>query len=156
MNSRGISPLIATVVLIAFAVALGAVIMTWSARVIEAPENKTYECVDLSVGVYRYQTGEYDACYSDNSIVFTVESYRGKVSGLKLIAITTGKEIFSVPNVLKEPLVPNTPKKVVVPYSIEDYGNIKELKFFPMIGREPSLFVCDSNPFVLGTVPKCQ
>ncbi|MBC8501156.1 MAG: hypothetical protein ISS25_03875 [Nanoarchaeota archaeon] len=43
MNKRGLSPIIATILLIAFAVAIGAMIMSWTAGIVkEAPE-----CADL-------------------------------------------------------------------------------------------------------------
>ncbi|MBU0471641.1 MAG: hypothetical protein KKF89_00905 [Nanoarchaeota archaeon] len=43
MNKRGLSPIIATILLIAFAVAIGAMIMSWTAGIVkEAPE-----CSDL-------------------------------------------------------------------------------------------------------------
>lgn len=43
MNKRGLSPIIATILLIAFAVAIGAMIMSWTAGIIkEAPK-----CSDL-------------------------------------------------------------------------------------------------------------
>ena len=38
MNKRGLSPIIATVLLIAFAVAIGAMIMSWTSEIVkEAP-----------------------------------------------------------------------------------------------------------------------
>ncbi|MFC2136176.1 archaellin/type IV pilin N-terminal domain-containing protein [Bacteroidota bacterium] len=41
MNKRGLSPIIATVLLIAFAVAIGAMIMSWTAGIVkESPECK--------------------------------------------------------------------------------------------------------------------
>lgn len=43
MNKRGLSPIIATILLIAFAVAIGAMIMSWTAGIVkDAPE-----CSDL-------------------------------------------------------------------------------------------------------------
>jgi len=39
MNKRGLSPIIATILLIAFAVAIGAMIMSWTAGIVkEAPQ----------------------------------------------------------------------------------------------------------------------
>ncbi len=156
MNQKGMSPLIATVVLISFAVSLGAVIMTWSSRMIMPESNKTTECIDLSLGVYKYQTGDYDACYSDDEIIFTVESYRGKVPGLKLVALTSGRKLFSVPNVLEKTLSPDNPQKIVVPYNVKEYGELKELKFFPLLGRKPDLHICDNAPFTVGPISRCQ
>lgn len=48
MNKRGISPLIATILLVAFAVALGAVVMSWTSGV-EAEPGETSTCVIKSI-----------------------------------------------------------------------------------------------------------
>ena len=60
MNKKGMSPLIATVVLIAFAVALGAVIMNISSSVVEQNTNMTYKCADLSFTVHKSSDDSYD------------------------------------------------------------------------------------------------
>ncbi|MFH1589726.1 MAG: archaellin/type IV pilin N-terminal domain-containing protein [archaeon] len=43
MNKRGISPIIATILLIAFAVAIGAMIMSWTTNAVTTDS----KCVDL-------------------------------------------------------------------------------------------------------------
>ena len=48
MNKRGISPLIATVLLVAFAVALGAVVMSWTSGV-EAEPDEPGACIISSM-----------------------------------------------------------------------------------------------------------
>ena len=59
MDKRGISPLVATVILISFAVALGAVIMNWGNRVYETSTNTTLKCSELSFAVHKFQDEKY-------------------------------------------------------------------------------------------------
>ena len=60
MNKRGISPIVATVLLIAFAVALGAMIMNWSSNIGDTEETG---CEDLVI------TETTPLCELDNKII---------------------------------------------------------------------------------------
>lgn len=51
MNKRAISPLIATVLLVAFAVALGAVVMSWTSGVEPEPAGAAAGCIVSSMPI---------------------------------------------------------------------------------------------------------
>jgi len=80
LNKRGISPLIATILLIAFAVSIGALIMNLfltDTSSIKANETQTSEisCSDINIIVT-------NACRSDSELVVTIQNKGQKVSSL--------------------------------------------------------------------------
>jgi flagellin-like protein len=155
MNKRGLSPLIATVVLIAFAVALGAVIMNWGSHLVSQATNETYQCEGLVFSVHSFSTGEYDACFTNDTLIFSVESSRGKIDGLKLVAYTTGQKLFRNANVLSERLVPGEPQRVSIPYDLAQYGGVKEIELYPIIGQGKQANLCEV-PFKVSSVSVCE
>ena len=81
LNKRGVSPLIATVLLIAFAVSLGAVIMNLGANL-----SSKCSAVDLDF----HKVGETSRlCYDKDSstLRFTISNRGVKVDGYKVIAV---------------------------------------------------------------------
>lgn len=63
-NKRGLSPLIATVLLIAFAVSIGAMIMSWSIET-HAPSEQT-TCEQTSIALQELTTGD-AICYDEQT-----------------------------------------------------------------------------------------
>ncbi|MBD3209574.1 hypothetical protein GF367_04130 [Candidatus Woesearchaeota archaeon] len=87
-NKKGMSPLIATVLLIAFAVALGAMIMNWSTD-IEEPISKTQTTSSDPCSGVRLALAEVGGsptfCYQGGAIKFIVVNEGSKeISGVQL------------------------------------------------------------------------
>lgn len=80
MNKKGLSPIIATILLIAFAVAIGAMIMSWTTGVTESSACDTLPESVLSPNAF---------CKSDAQIVPRVASEEGKYTVCKAKAINT-------------------------------------------------------------------
>ena len=79
-SKKAMSPLIATVLLIAFAVALGAMIMNWSADVV------VDDSVDLETacGSVLIQNAG-NVCYADGQLSFTIRNAgKARINGIKL------------------------------------------------------------------------
>lgn len=89
-NKKGMSPLIATVLLIAFAVALGAMIMNWSTDVEEpdkGPVTQSTPCSDVSIELNEV-FGKKIFCYQDESIRFNiVNTGSDAISGIQLRSV---------------------------------------------------------------------
>ena len=85
MNKKGISPLISTIVLISFAIALGLVVMSWG-KTYAAEETKT--CEDIRIAVLDIEGTE--LCYGNGQLAYAIEN-RGKTSidRLKIFVITS-------------------------------------------------------------------
>lgn len=88
LTKKGMSPLIATVLLIAFAVALGAMIMNWSTEV-DVPDAPKTVSSDNPCGQVSIQLNEvFDKtifCYQNDAIRFNVVNTGSKgISGIQL------------------------------------------------------------------------
>ncbi|MBW2988488.1 hypothetical protein DRJ48_01140 [Candidatus Woesearchaeota archaeon] len=156
MNKRGISPLIATVVLIAFAVALGAVIMNWGSHLVESSSNQSLKCSDLSFSIHPFPNGGYDICYDNNTLKLTLESYKGRIDNVKLIAYTKGDKLFTVKEILSAPLEPGEPQRVVLDFNRGEYGDILDVQLYPIIGRGEKAYLCKEAPVSFGEVRPCS
>ena len=142
MTKKGLSPLIATVLLIAFAVALGAVVMNWgSSYVGEGSAEEGCDKVSLS---WFERSGKQQVCYTDERVEFTVESKNMDVHNLKMI-IDGEKEIEIIDDILAEPMRIADIKKVSVPYPVSRTGRVVQIKLVPTLESEGSITTCPSD-----------
>ena len=106
-NKKGMSPLIATVLLIAFAVALGAMIMNWSTDVQEPTEEghststtTTNPCADVQIELNEV-FGKTLFCYDNEMIKFNIVNMGSReITGIQLRTVDANlKEIKKdIPN----------------------------------------------------------
>ena len=83
MNSRGISPLIATVLLMAFAVALGGMIMNWSAKPI------VLGCDKIAI-----ETNQF--CRGERAIALTIQNTGEEEIAQIALKLKNGEDVFEV------------------------------------------------------------
>jgi len=122
MEKRGISPLIATVLLLGFTVALAAVIMTWGMDFVETMQKSTEETANVKVmcatevdfdiiGVCETATdGTYDVAIANNGAIditkFTVRYYETEADVIpKPFAAVGAFGIVSNPIITGQPAV---------------------------------------------------
>ncbi|NQV08334.1 hypothetical protein HQ529_00615 [Candidatus Woesearchaeota archaeon] len=126
-NKRGLSPLVATVILIGFAVSIGAVIMNWGKSAFEDHEQEA-EGEEL---LKWYLGGNIESvCYDDTKIQFNVKgSPEINIKAIKVIARGQKDEYVPV-DVIN---VPEKGKvnKVILPFNILKYGILNQLIFYP-------------------------
>lgn len=134
MSKKGIAPLIATVLLIAFAVALGAVVMNWgrayvedTAAIAQKSSSGQVECtndVDFQINKIIYDEG---SVLYDGNLTVVVENLKSKkIRGLSIKLIAENGDGFVTPifddlNKLKE-----DSSTTVGPFEIKTI-NIREL-----------------------------
>mgnify|MGYP006282304345 CR=1 FL=1 len=121
MDKKGVSPLIATVLLIAFAVAVGAVVMNWVASV-----GEHNACVEVEMSVA-------SVCYDPElkHIVVKVQNGDHVVPGIRLYA----KGMQGVEDVQLKKIVGSQEKKEFrAIYLEEDLGSIREISVWPLMG----------------------
>jgi len=104
-NKRGVSPLIATVLLIAFAVALGAVVMNWGRTYVEETANYaksksgTEVRCSMDVRIQEVKVGQtVKVCYNDTGgfVDFVIRnSGRKAIERLLVHVLTTDNEIYT-------------------------------------------------------------
>jgi len=140
MNKRGISPLIATILLIAFAIALGLVVMNWGKSYIEekaefsagATDSSGCGLVELSVIKV---AGRDKICYNpnDNSIeVFFENGADAKITDLQ-VRVIGGQGIKTLDSVLDKPIEQSVSAQVRFNYP-SGLGDVQQLKMTPVIG----------------------
>ena len=165
---RGVSPLIATVLLIAFAVALGAVVMNWGKTYVEeqaehagSKSNTEIKCeidIDLKVKEIR---GSPKICYNNGSTNASVEvmlENRGSesIEGIRLLVIGTNEEVYSV-DLNESSLDPGEVKKFEQSYDYSTIGEIDLVEFVPKISVEGEVLpvLCAKNSLVEDEIYVC-
>ncbi len=108
-NRRGVSPLVATVLLIAFSVALGAVVMSWGESYIE--EKATFvngagevggSCSSASISILKIKDIP-QVCSRGDEVDIFVRNGDAELTGIK--ALVVGADgVAVVENILSEPL----------------------------------------------------
>lgn len=143
-NKRGVSPLIATVLLIAFSVALGAVVMTWG-------KNIEFSDLDDKCSQVKFElkpVNNNGVCYkTDGSlryINFLLEnSGKQDISGLTINVVGEKKVmIFDIDSVTIKKDTLFEKKDQELTYDFNQYGKIIKVQFTPKIKLENSIDIC--------------
>jgi len=143
-NKKGMSPLIATILLIAFAVALGTMIITWAPQL---GESKTPDCSAISMFISPY------LCYAENMIRMSVRNTGAPVAGLALrIVDDTGETIRNLPNssISKGGLF-----KRDVPHIISKTAPTR-VSLIPSILFNGEVVQCDKPVIDIADLPSCE
>ncbi len=128
------SPLIATVLLMAFAVALGGMIMNWS---IDAGTNS--DCEDLSTHV---KVLEFCSQGSDVILRMQADASGPAVQGIKLSVLTD--DIENTVNVKNAELKPGERLDLSIPVLVKEGASRVDL--LGIIGPKAEPYLCDQNP----------
>lgn len=143
-NKRGVSPLIATVLLISFAVALGAVVMNWG-RNLDISKSGG-ECIGVAIKIR--EVGNSQVCYSgsgkDAYINFIIDN-EGNIAidglGIWIVGEKGTKLLdFNEFSIKKNTLLDIKGKSVK--YDFDTYGSIKHVQFIPKINVDNSIEIC--------------
>jgi flagellin-like protein len=160
MKKKAVSPLIATVLLIAFAVALGAVVINWAGQGMGVTPSKSLDkCSSVKIDLVKLGDSK-GVCYTEgeqNMLRFTLKT-EGSVPIAKFtleLYNSTQAGVNPYRSVLNEEL-PSNSKGFVYQYP-SSVGNIVLLRITPMIveGKEEKELSCGSNSIEVNGVPKC-
>ena len=144
---KGVSPLIATVLLIAFAVALGSVVMNWGLNLNLG--KSTDKCNSVEIKIRSFENAE--VClggFGKNSYInFIIDNTGGgDISGLAVWIIgDKGTRLFDLDNIIikKGALFDKRDKEVS--YDFSTYGTIKQAQFIPKIISDKTTDICPKN-----------
>lgn len=148
------SPLIATILLILFAVSLGVLILTFGNQLHKAPvvseEDLDFECKRVNIEVARFANSS-SLCYDGENIHFTAQN-KGfeKISSLKMIAIGDRSLTKNL-----DGLSPNVPLEYTVEFPILDFGPLSELHLVPRVTIEDKEFLCMHSPLINTQIGSC-
>ena len=154
---KGVSPLIATVLLISFAVALGAVVMNWGRNInIAKPDDK---CAGVELKIRK---ANYEVCFgglgNDAYINFILDNTgSADIDGIGIwIVGTKGTKFhdFDTLKIKKEELLDIKDKSIS--YDFETYGNIKHVQFIQKIKIEGSIDICPKNAIKADNIDVCS
>lgn len=140
-TKRAVSPLIATVLLIAFAVALGAVVMNWGKTQIQDQILTEEEC-RLVKFTWFQRNGIDHACIDGGTLTMTLQNgAQREINNLKLIVDGT-KDIFIKQDLIDTPIGKAEPKRVNVEFNKETYGDPNSISLVPIISKGDRSLVC--------------
>jgi flagellin-like protein len=146
MNSKkAMSPLVATVLVIAFAVALGVMIMNWGGGSHDDSHAVNY-CKDVSVVL------EQEACYSSNSLTLYLKNDgKERFDGIILKSVSDSGEfqlkIKDSVMIPRESLI----KQVLFAYA----GGSISLEIVPYIDVDGSAVACLAGAQIQSQLPSC-
>lgn len=156
---RGMSPLPATILLIAFAISLGILIMSLGQQMHSEEEvsiNASRICGSVSFSVSNI-SGHPSVCYNEEQKTVW---FMGSNDGTKEITSMQVWVVGRKPNrheVLENPLPPEGTLEKEVSYDASRYGTIREVKFIPRV-RAPELnepYLCVDYPSTVEDVDMC-
>lgn len=147
MNKKAVSPLIATVLLIAFAVSLGAVLLTYMTSL--------GECGGVSIEIPTVDD-EPQICYNSNTnkLDFTLENSGGE--DIEYLKVTlTG--VLNVENVDVDHTFPRSETgKVSIDYKLNYLGQLQKIKITPITIEDNEEIICPSEKtLTIEGIPSC-
>ena len=146
-SKKGVSPLIATILLIAFAVALGSVVMNWGLSLNLGKPNDKCRSIEIkirNIGASEFCFGGVGQNGYINFIIDNVGS--ADFTGLAIWIIgEKGTRIFDLDNIVIKRGSLFDKKDKEVSYDFSTYGNIKEVQFIPKIKVAETAEICTNN-----------
>ncbi|MFQ5620908.1 MAG: hypothetical protein ACE5FT_03620 [Candidatus Nanoarchaeia archaeon] len=152
MDNRGVSPLVATLILIALSALLGAVVMSWGkayieerAEFVQGVQAPMLGCENVVLNFIRVG-GKPQVCVSpdSNSLRLFVEAGpRGKVPGAQVRVVGSG-DIYTDDNALKS-LPQGQSRRMELNYG--QIGDVRQVKVTPYAGEGARRQYC--NPLTL-------
>lgn len=153
---KGVSPLIATILLIAFAVALGSVIMNWGLNLnLGKPTDK---CSSVAIKIRNIDN--FEACYGgsekDGYINFILDNVGVvDIDGLTILIIgEKGTRLFELQKAIKKGTLFDKKDKEIS-YDSAMYGNVKQVQFIPKIVLNQETNVCAKNSVEANKIGIC-
>ncbi len=158
MHKKGVTPLIATILLIAFAIALGAVVMNWGRSYVESSEayaDKDPCALPLGMSIANVNGKQY-FCYDGKDVRFSFENGDvGDIAGIQII-IYGDKDIFASD-------IPGTATKrgdvtkSAISYNKDVYGRIEQVKLIPKVVKAGTTeeMLCKNSEVVVNVVDVC-
>ena len=157
-GKRGISPLVATVLLIAFSVALGAVVMSWGESYIEQRADFVSgrpevggACDTALVSIITVKDVP-QACVRGNTIELFIENGNQPIDGIKA-QVVGSDSLYVAENILTGKLeAAGAIKITITPGTI---GQIKQVKLIPIVVADGQKQFCEKSQTKLEDLRSC-
>ncbi len=159
-SRRGITPLVATILLVAFSVGLGALVMSWGEDYIEEKAEFVQGTAEVKSGCDTAQisiiriSGQQQACFSQDGIQLWIDNgpdidvfnIHARIAGANGIDVKEG--------ILSQPLVKSNAVKVLVPYN-RAIAPVLQIKLTPRIWTGSAAVTCAQNAVTLERLQPC-
>lgn len=158
-NKRGVSPLMATLLLILMSVGMGVAVMSWGEEYIEAKaefvqgvQETVTTCDTVSFSVI-FINGVQQLCMKGNAVWGLVDNGPDADIADFHARVVGEKGIFVQEGMLDQPL----PRASATPvsFALTDIGGVKQVKFTPKIVVGGKEVVCSKQAVQLDYVPPC-
>lgn len=156
-QKKGVSPLIATILLIAFAVALGSVVMNWGLSLSIGKSSDACRNVEIEI---RNIDG-IEACFGGfgqiGYINFIIDNAgSADISGLAIwIVGDKGTSLFDLDNLMIRKGSLYDKKDKEVSYDFTQFGNIKQVQFIPKVKSANTIEICPKNAIKAEKIGVC-
>ena len=156
---KGVSPLIATILLIAFAVALGSVVMNWGLNILELGKSEDV-CRNVEIKIRDIDKNE--VCFGglgqNGYINFIIDNIGvTDINGLAVwIVGDKGTKLFDIDNILIKKGYLYDKKDNGVVYDFSVFGNIKQVQFIPKIKFDQATEICPKNAIKAEKIGVCS
>ena len=157
-NKRGISPLMATVLLVAFSIALGAVVMSWGEDYIATNSEFTAGANELGAGCDRVSfsiisvKGVPQVCYDPSAVQIFIENGQS-IELANIQARLVGTDGIVQAEIFSEPLAPLNAIKTTFAY--DNIGFPLQLKIIPKINISNTEIFCADKAIVIDGLVEC-
>jgi flagellin-like protein len=154
MNKKAVSPLIATILLIAFAVSIGSVIMNWSSTSTGTLSNSEFgECTSVSLEVIMHKN-EKAICLDreKRKIILSIENGKKELSGVRVsyLARSSGYRDFM------QPIAAGVLSKLEIDFDAAVSGEISSIKITPIVGRLGNYIYCSESGETFLSIVDCE
>jgi len=141
------SPLFSTIILIAFAIALGGVVMSWG-KAGYTPA-KPVECKQTSLTLIDYGENK-GICYKDNVLFFTIQN-NGEIEldGLGISVLGEGIDSSEIDRKI------NVGEIVKLEHSYSGIGKIEKVIFIPKFNNAGQQRLCPKSGFSIDKIGEC-
>lgn len=159
-NQRGITPLVATVLLVAFSVGLGALVMSWGedyieekAEFVQGTGEIKSACDSVSIDIIKIG-GKVQACQSARGVELWIDN--GPDVDLSNIhaRIAGNRGVDVAPNILLSPLVRANSVRSVVAVKPE-VGQVLQVKLTPKVWSGTKESTCATQAITVEQFPAC-
>ncbi|PLW79781.1 hypothetical protein C0585_06140 [Candidatus Woesearchaeota archaeon] len=169
-NKKGVSPLIATVLLIAFAVALGVVVMNWGKDYVETTAKDAGEkadadlsCqMDIDIGIKEIGNVEkicYTANATDKILEFMLENTgRESIQGIRMVLIDSDDNIHQADNTSFELNAGSVSSKYIYDYNSTSLGTeLQYVEIIPLVTVKGKTTpqACSSSSVQVESIGEC-
>lgn len=159
-QKRALTPLVATILLVAFSVGLGALVMSWGEEYIEEKAEFVQGTAEIKSGcdatileIIRI-SGQPQLCSTGNTIQIWLDN--GPDSDIFNIhaRIAGTNDVQSVESILAQPLLKSNAAKTEIPYN-PAIGQIQQIKLTPKIWTGTDVAVCAQASLTVERIPSC-